>query len=109
MKVLVTGAWGMLANDLGPVLSECGYEVFTPPEDMLDITHLDTVRAVVDSCEPEMIVNCAAYTKVDEAEKEEHQALMVNGFGVQNLCFVCQERDIPYTDACERYRVGGCR
>jgi len=30
MKVLVTGAWGMLANDLGPALSECGYEVFAP-------------------------------------------------------------------------------
>ncbi len=109
MKVLVTGAWGMLANDLGPVLSKCGYEVFAPAEDMLDITHLDTVRAVVDSCEPEMIVNCAAYTKVDEAEKEEHQALMVNGFGVQNLCLVCQERDIPLVHFSTDYVFDGTK
>ena len=109
MKVLVTGAWGMLANDLVPVLSECGYEVFAPPEDMLDVTHLDTVRAVVDSCEPEMIVNCAAYTQVDEAEREEHQALIVNSFAVQNLCLVCQERDIPLVHFSTDYIFDGTK
>jgi dTDP-4-dehydrorhamnose reductase len=109
MKVLVTGAWGMLANDLAPVLSKRGYEVFAPPEDMLDVTNLDIIRGVVDSCEPEMIVNCAAYTKVDEAEKEEHLALMVNGYAVQNLCLVCQERDIPLVHFSTDYVFDGTK
>ena len=109
MKVLVTGAGGMLANDLVSLLAEHGYEVFAPPEDMLDVTHLDVVRAVADSCEPEIIVNCAAYTKVDDAETEEQQALTVNGFGVQNLCLVCQERDIPLVHFSTDYVFDGTK
>jgi dTDP-4-dehydrorhamnose reductase len=109
MKVLVTGAGGMLANDLVSLLAERGYEVFAPPEDMLDVTHLDVVRAVAVSCEPEIIVNCAAYTKVDDAETEEQQALTVNGFGVQNLCLVCQERDIPLVHFSTDYVFDGTK
>jgi len=109
MRVLVTGTAGMLAKDLVPLFAEGGYEVIAPPEDMLDITHLDTVRSVVESCEPEMITNCAAYTQVDQAESEEHQALMVNGFGVQNLCLVCQERDIPLVHFSTDYIFDGTK
>ncbi|MCJ7522446.1 MAG: dTDP-4-dehydrorhamnose reductase [Dehalococcoidia bacterium] len=109
MKVLVTGAAGMLANDLIPLLKEKGHEVFAPPEDMLDITHIETVKTVADSCGPEIIANCAAFTRVDEAESEEYQALMVNGFGVQNLCLVCQERNIPLVHISTDYIFDGTK
>jgi len=94
MKVLVTGADGMLARDIIPLILEQGYETLTVPRSELDIADLGAVEATTSSFEPELIINCAAYTKVDEAEKEEHRALMVNGVGVQNLCLACQERDI---------------
>jgi dTDP-4-dehydrorhamnose reductase len=42
-----------------------------------------------------VIVNCAAYTKVDQAEREEPLAMLINGLAVQNLCLACQEADIP--------------
>jgi len=109
MKVLVTGAGGMLAKDLVPRLSEMGYEVLALPHEELDKTDLGAIRATTDSFEPELIVNCAAYTKVDKAEKEEHQALMVNGFGVQNLCLVCQERDIPLVHFSTDYVFDGTK
>ena len=109
MKVLVTGAAGMLASDLIPVFKKRGHEVFAPPEDMLDITNLETVRTVADSSEPEIITNCAAYTMVDEAESEERQALLVNGFGIQNLCLVCQERDIPLVHFSTDYIFDGTK
>ena len=109
MKVLVTGSSGMLASDLVPLLTKRGYEVFAPPEDMLDITHPGTVKSVTDSVEPEMVINCAAYTGVDDAEKEEHRALMVNSFGVQNLCLVCQERDIPLVHFSTDYIFDGTK
>ncbi|UCC61016.1 MAG: dTDP-4-dehydrorhamnose reductase [Dehalococcoidia bacterium] len=109
MRVLVTGSAGMLASDLIPVLTKRGYEVFAPPEDMLDITLLETVRSVAQSCEPDMVVNCAAFTRVDEAENEEYQALMVNGFAVQNLCLVCQELEIPLVHFSTDYIFDGTK
>ena len=95
MKTLVTGAGGALAKDLVPVLSGRGHEVLALPREMLDKTDLEAVRYAVESLGPDLIVNCAAYTSVDDAEEDEKQALMVNSFGVQNLCLVCQENDIP--------------
>jgi len=109
MKVLVTGSAGMLAKDLIPLLSKRGYEVLAPPEDKLDITNLKVVRGVVDKIAPELIINCAAYTNVDGAEKQEHQALVVNGLGVQNLCLLCQEHDISLVHFSTDYVFDGTK
>jgi len=109
MKVLVTGSAGMLAKDLIPLLSKRGHEVLAPPEDKLDITNLRVVKDVVDKLTPELIINCAAYTNVDEAERQEHQALMVNGLGVQNLCLLCQEHDIPLVHFSTDYVFDGTK
>jgi len=109
MKVLVTGAGGMLAEDLTSCLSERGYEIVALPRNELDITDLGAIRAAVNNFEPELMINCAAYTKVDKAEKEETRALMVNGFGVQNLCLLCQERDIPLVHFSTDYVFDGTK
>jgi dTDP-4-dehydrorhamnose reductase len=109
MRVLVTGSEGMLAKDLITCFSQRGYETIAPPEDEFDITDLAATRSVVDHCKPELIINCAAYTKVDEAEKEEPQALLVNGFGVQNVCLVCQESDIPLVHFSTDYIFDGAK
>ena len=109
MKVLVTGSAGMLAKDLIPLLSKRGHEVLAPPEDKLDITNLRVVKDVVDKLAPELIINCAAYTNVDGAEKQEHQALIVNGLGVQNLCLLCQEHNIPLVHFSTDYVFDGTK
>ncbi len=109
MKVLVTGAGGMLAEDLTSCLSERGYEIAALPRNRLDITDLGAIRAAANKSEPELVINCAAYTKVDKAEKEETRALTVNGFGVQNLCLLCQERDIPLVHFSTDYVFDGTK
>lgn len=109
MKVLVTGAGGMLAGDLVSCLLERGCKVHALPHDGLDITDLGAIRTAVNNFEPELVINCAAYTKVDKAEKEETRALMVNGFGVQNLCLLCQERDIPLAHFSTDYVFDGTK
>ena len=53
------------------------------------------VRAVVDETRPELVINCAAFTDVDGAEKRPTEALGVNALGVRNLAVVCAERKIP--------------
>jgi len=109
MKVLVAGAGGMLARDLTTCLSEQGYEILALPHDELDITDLKAVRAAADEFEPGLVINCAAYTKVDEAEKEEPWALMVNGLGVQNICLACQQRDVPLVHFSTDYIFDGAK
>lgn len=109
MKVLVTGSAGMLAKDIITCFSQRGHETIAPPEDEFDITDLVTIRSVVNRCKPELMINCAAYTKVDEAEKEEPQALLVNGFAVQNVCLVCQESDIPLVHFSTDYIFDGAK
>ena len=109
MKVLVTGAGGMLAEDLTSCLSERGYEIVALPRNELDITDLGAIRAAANKSEPDLVINCAAYTKVDKAEKEKKRALTVNGFGVQNLCLLCQERDIPLVHFSTDYVFDGTK
>ena len=95
MKVLVTGAGGMLARDLIPVLSGRGHETLALTESELDITDLHAVRNDLASISPDLIINCAAYTRVDDAEVEKTEAFQVNGDGVQNLCLACRSGNIP--------------
>ena len=109
MKALVTGSAGMLAKDLIPCLQNQGHQVIAPPEDKLDITNLSVVKDAVDSFAPELVINCAAYTNVDEAEKQEHQALIVNGLAVQNLCILCQHHDIPLVHFSTDYVFDGTK
>jgi dTDP-4-dehydrorhamnose reductase len=67
------------------------------------------VKDVVDKLAPQLIINCAAYTNVDGAEKQEHEALIVNGLGVQNLCLLCQEHDIPLVHFSTDYVFDGTK
>jgi dTDP-4-dehydrorhamnose reductase len=109
MRVLVTGAAGMLARDLLPCLRKRGHEALAPPENDLDITRIEAVRRWAGSSKPEMIINCAAYTKVDQAESEEPLAMLINGLAVQNLCLVCQEADIPLVHFSTDYVFDGTK
>jgi dTDP-4-dehydrorhamnose reductase len=90
MKVLVTGSKGMLAHDLIPIISK-EHETTSLGVDGLDITDKKNVFDVVGEIRPDLIVNCAAYSQVDEAEKDKEQALLVNAYGVQQLALACQE------------------
>ena len=109
MKALVTGSAGMLAKDLIPWLQNQGHEVIAPPEEKLDITSVRVVKDAVDSYGPKLIINCAAYTNVDLAEKQEHQALIINGVAVQNLCLLCQAHDIPLVHFSTDYVFDGTK
>ena len=109
MRALVTGAEGMLAGDLIPRLGECGHEVFGLPRRELDITIPDTISRAVAHARPDVVYNCAAYNLVDLAESEAELAESVNGQGVQNLCAVCLEHDIPLVHFSTDYVFDGTK
>lgn len=81
MRYLVTGANGMLATDLRQVLA--GRSVTAPGRADLDVTDPDAVEAAVAG--HDVVLNCAAYTRVDDAESDEDAAFAVNATGAANL------------------------
>ena len=81
MTFLVTGATGMLGQDLQQVLA--GRPVTALGRNDLDVTDLGAVQAAVAG--HDVVVNCAAYTRVDDAETHEDAAFAVNATGAGNL------------------------
>ena len=84
MKILVTGANGMLAKEVKEKFTE-GNEIIATDVAELDITNEKAVMDYVMKTKPEYIINCAAYTAVDKAEENYDLADKINGDGPTNL------------------------
>ncbi|MFE0256833.1 dTDP-4-dehydrorhamnose reductase [Streptomyces sp. NPDC059010] len=89
MKWLVTGAGGMLGHDTVAELHARGERVTGLDHAALDITSPSSVDHALAAQHPDVVVNCAAYTAVDDAEKNEERALRVNGDGPRLLARAC--------------------
>ncbi len=85
MRLLVTGAAGMLGRRVVEDARRLGHDVVALGHAELDLTDADNVARIVTAAEPEAIVNCAAWTDVDGAEAYEARALRVNGEGAGDL------------------------
>jgi len=109
MRVLVTGARGMLGTDLVCVLEEKGHEVFATDIEELDITQPDFLSKMIGDICPDVVVNCAAYTNVDKAEEEPENAYQINGLGVKNLALVCEDLDIDLCHISTDYVFDGTK
>jgi len=79
VRLLVTGANGMLGHRLVAVARADGHEVAGTDLPDLDLTDAAAVRARVEAERPDVVVHCAAYTDVDGAEADEATATRVNG------------------------------
>ena len=88
---LVTGAAGLLGTDLVAALERRGHSVTGLGRPDLDVTDAGAVTAAVDRHRPDVVVNCAAWTAVDDAEAAEQQALAVNAGGPANLAAACDQ------------------
>ena len=90
-RVLVTGSAGMLGRDIVPVLAGAGCEVFARPHAELDITLAEQVDRTLREIRPDIVVNCAAVTRVDACESDPHAA-EVNAGGVRLLANGCRRQ-----------------
>jgi dTDP-4-dehydrorhamnose reductase len=78
----------MLAADLVPALAAAGCEVFARPRSDLDITRPEQIARAFRETRPEVVVNCAAFTRVDACESDP-RAFEVNAAGVTALASAC--------------------
>ena len=85
MRLLITGAAGMLGQDVAAVATAAGIETVALARAELDITDDAAVRKAVARARPDLIVNCAAWTDVDGAEAHESEALAANGAGAGSV------------------------
>jgi dTDP-4-dehydrorhamnose reductase len=81
MKIIITGAGGQLGKELVKALSTQQYQVFPYTKEQLDITNREQIQRLFAEIEPNVVINCAAFTSVDVCEVEVEKAYVVNGIG----------------------------
>ena len=101
---LVAGAGGMLGRDLVTVLRKRGADVTSLARGELDVT---AVRGALRRHRPAVVVNCAAWTAVDDAEAHEDDALLVNGRGAENIAAACAASGAVLVQVSTDYVFGG--
>ena len=106
-KVLITGAKGMLGQDLSPVLEDEGFNVIETGHDAFDILNVESCKAVLEREKPDVVVHCAAYTLVDKAEEDSKMAFEINGKGSENIAKLCGELDIEMVYVSTDYVFNG--
>lgn len=105
MKVLITGANGMLAKAVRERFKE--EELILTDVAELDITNLEAVKEFVKKSKPDVIINCAAYTAVDKAEEDLELARKINADGPKNLAIAAKENDCKLVHISTDYVFGG--
>jgi dTDP-4-dehydrorhamnose reductase len=85
MKYLITGANGQLGRCLQETLESNGIEFVAFSRSDLDITNIVEVKQIINCINPDVVINAAAYTNVEQAEIDSDQAFKVNQLGAANL------------------------
>ena len=85
MRILVTGAAGLVGRALVEHCSAGGDEVFGYDHNALDIANAEVVESIIVAHRPDAVINCAAWTDVDGCETNPEKAEQVNALGPENL------------------------
>ena len=90
MRILITGTNGQLGTDLRHTLK--GHDLIACTHADLDVTDRETVTQMMAQHRPDVVINTAAYHKVDECESFPEKTFAVNALGPRNLAQACQEQ-----------------
>jgi dTDP-4-dehydrorhamnose reductase len=105
MKVLVTGANGQLGTDLCKVLRD--FELIPLTHKDIEISDMSSMKQSFSKYKPDIIINTAAYVRVDDCEDEKDKAFSVNALGARNVAVVAQELGAKLVHISTDYVFGG--
>jgi len=109
LRVLVTGAGGLVGRAVDEYCRNLGDEVFLYQHADLDITNRDAVRKTILAKRPEVVINCAAWTNVDACESDPEHAFAANASGPENLAAACKEAGCRFITISTDYVFDGSK
>ena len=107
MKVLLIGANGQLGTDMNRVFRDAGDTVFPYVHAHLDVCSEASIAKVLDETHPDLVLNTAAYHRVEECEKRSDLAFQVNGTAPMHLAIACQKASATLVHFSTDYVFGG--
>ncbi|MDD5616421.1 MAG: dTDP-4-dehydrorhamnose reductase [Candidatus Methanoperedens sp.] len=93
MKIAIIGANGQLGFDLIRVFKDSEHEIVPLTHVDIDVIDPDSSRKIFEKIQPEIVINCAAYVRVDDAEDGPEKAFAVNALGARNIALICKDMD----------------
>lgn len=95
MRILVTGATGLLGKTLCPLLDKEGWQYWACNSKIFDITNTKMVKEIMNKISLDFIIHLAAYTNIDQAEDNPNDAYEVNQIGTKNIANIAKKHNIP--------------
>jgi len=105
MRVLITGADGQLGTDLCQTLR--GVDIIPLTIADIDITDIGSVKNALGEHQPDVVINTAAYVRVDECETNKDEAYRVNALGARNVAVVAEGQGVKLVHFSTDYIFGG--
>jgi dTDP-4-dehydrorhamnose reductase len=109
LRVVVTGARGLVGRALTRHCADSGDDVLSYGHKDLDITDREGVRQIILGNQPDVVVNCAAWTNVDGCESDEKKAFAANATGPENLALACKEAECVFITISTDYVFDGAK
>lgn len=93
VRALLFGANGQLGSELRRWLPRAGIELVVPPREAADFSRPSSLPPLVEQHRPDVVINAAAYTAVDQAESEPERCLTINGEAPGEIAAACRRID----------------
>ncbi|MBL7480036.1 dTDP-4-dehydrorhamnose reductase [Legionella bononiensis] len=109
MKILVTGAKGQVGTEIVTLFTSTTHEIVSFTRRELNCENIMGVNAALLAIRPDLIINTAAYTSVDQAENEPNRVMTVNSTFVAELAVYCRQWNIPIIHLSTDYVFDGTK
>ena len=109
MKILITGANGMVARAAIEHCQTIGDEVIAFTRQELEIAHQEKVFEILEKEKPDAVLNCAAFTDVDASETNIEKCYAANAVGVENLALASKKIDCAFVTISTDYVFDGTK